>query len=92
MKIHPNVDSSFIRHLIWDEDNCNLAVMFTSGSMWIYYNIHSFHYERLLTAPSIGGYFNTHIRNLYNSDKLPYNDALSFINGVHFAQEEQEEE
>ncbi len=64
------VDSSFISHAIFDEDKRHLIIVFASGSIWAYKDVSFEIYNRLICAPSIGAYFNTTIRNKYESVPL----------------------
>ncbi len=59
------IDSSFMKHVAFDESNSSLIVTFASGSIWIYHKITLDIYKGLIAAPSIGGYFNSVIRNKY---------------------------
>ncbi len=64
------VDSSFIKHLSFDEQTNFLIVSFASGSIWLYKSITLEVYNRLISAPSFGNYFNTNIRNKYESEVI----------------------
>ena len=67
-------DSSFIKAVIWNINTETLAVIFSSGSIWVYYNVPENVYEELASAESTGKYFNTTIRDVYQSEKV--NDKL----------------
>jgi len=60
-------DSSFIQTAIWDSQSKILLIKFKSGSFWSYYNIDQQIYESLISAKSIGGYFNKNIKDKYTS-------------------------
>jgi hypothetical protein len=66
------LDSSFIQKVIWDKSNETLMVLFSTGSIWAYYNVPFEIYENLLAAESHGKYFNLNIRNIFEAEKLGY--------------------
>lgn len=66
---HPNA-SSVIKHLAWDSSSETLAVMFHSGSIWIYRNISIDSFQNLKEAKSLGAYFNKNIRDICPSTKV----------------------
>lgn len=47
-----------------------LEVEFTDGTVYEYYNVPAFVFERLLQAPSIGKFFHAEIRSSYANSKL----------------------
>jgi hypothetical protein len=65
-------DSSFLKKVIWDRSNETLIVLFSTGSIWGYYNVPFEIYENLLAAESHGKYFNLNIRNIFEAEKLGY--------------------
>jgi hypothetical protein len=65
-------DSSFLKKVIWDRSNETLIVLFSTGSIWGYYNVPFEIYENLLAAESHGRYFNLNIRNMFEAEKLGY--------------------
>jgi len=73
--------SSFIFACIWNIEYKTLAVLFRSGSIWVYYNVPEQVYEELITSESTGNYFNTNIRNVYESEKLNINLKAKTSNG-----------
>lgn len=70
-------DSSFIKHISWDSDFFNLAVQFSTGTVWIYYNVPENVYKALITATSVGSYFNKNIRDNYPSERYSYPSSTS---------------
>lgn len=58
-----NIDSSAITSLAWDPDYDILYVYFPTGSSWIYHSVDYDKYNALITAISVGSFFNTQIRN-----------------------------
>lgn len=62
--------SSFIKHLIYDEEDQRLAVLFNSLSLWVYHQVPLEIYQSLITAESAGNFFNLNIRNFYDSKKI----------------------
>ena len=64
------VDSAFIKHLAYDEKSSSLIVSFASGSIWLYKAITMETYNRLISSPSTGNYFNTNIRNKHESEVI----------------------
>ena len=61
----PYVESSAVSFVHYDEVAAELHVQFTSGRAYVYYGVPRRVYEGLMRAPSIGVYFNAHIRNRY---------------------------
>jgi hypothetical protein len=61
------VDSSVISVVIYDVEEEVLAIQFLSGSVWIYFDVSLEVYDELISAKSVGNYFNHHIRNFYAS-------------------------
>lgn len=61
------IDSSFMKHVAWDEKTHNLIVTFASGSIWLYERVPQSVYKTLISSESVGAYFNKNIRNHYNS-------------------------
>lgn len=59
------VESSIIRSVGYDEQKETLEVEFNSGSIYDYDKVPRQEYEEMMSAPSHGAYFNTHIRDAY---------------------------
>ncbi len=64
------IDSSFIKHLAYDQTLKILIVSFASGSIWSYKSIPFKVYNEFSNAESVGNYFNTKIRNKYEAEVL----------------------
>lgn len=74
-------DSSFIFACLWNIEYQTLAVLFKTGSIWVYYNVPEEVYEELITAESTGNYFNSNIRNVYEAEKIDLKLKASTNNG-----------
>lgn len=61
----PYVESSAVSFIHYDEVAAELHVQFSTGRAYVYYGVPRRIYDGLMRAPSIGVYFNTHIRNRY---------------------------
>lgn len=64
------VDSSFIKHISWDNKTKNLIVTFGSGSIWLYKKVTRKKYKELCEANSLGVYFNKNIRNSHKGTPI----------------------
>lgn len=73
---HEATSSSFIKYLAWDSSAELLAVVFRSGSFWLYEGVDISVYDCLIQSPSVGNYFNKHIRDHYPSQKVLYTHPL----------------
>ena len=65
------VDSSVIATIGYSPDDCVLEVEFHSGRVYQYFDIPVEEYEKLMTASSIGRYFNRKIRDEYRRQEVP---------------------
>lgn len=81
MPVHSHFyrDSSFIEHVSWDSDFQNLAIKFSTGTVWIYYNVSQDTYKSLIQAKSVGSYFNKNIRDHYPSERYAYASEVSSL-------------
>lgn len=61
--------SSVMRTILYDITHSALIVHFNSGTVWIYWDVPLEVYDGLISADSVGNYFNTHVRNFYNSEQ-----------------------
>jgi hypothetical protein len=61
----PYVDSSAVSFIHYDEVAAELHVVFTSGRAYVYYGVPCRVYDAMRKAPSVGVYFNAHIRDNY---------------------------
>jgi lysyl-tRNA synthetase class 2 len=61
--------SNVIKSFDYDEKTQTLRVEFNSGSVYKYHDVPESVYQALKIAPSVGQYFNTHIREKYGQDR-----------------------
>ncbi len=61
--------SNVIKSFDYDEKTQTLRVEFNSGSVYKYHDVPENVYQALKIAPSVGQYFNTHIREKYGQDR-----------------------
>lgn len=61
--------SNVIKSFDYDEKTQTLRVEFNSGSIYKYRDVPVVVYQELKAAPSVGQYFNTHIREKYGQDR-----------------------
>ena len=66
----PDVSSSVMRHVDYDEDGRRLFVTFTTGRVYGYDDVPASVYEALLNAPSKGEFFNAEIKDCYQTWRL----------------------
>ena len=57
--------SSVIRHMIYQPDLEELEIWFVSGRRYVYFGVPEPVYLALRDAPSLGEFFNAHIRDRY---------------------------
>jgi hypothetical protein len=89
------VDSSFIKHLAYDEKSNSLIVSFASGSIWLYKSVTLEIYNRLIASPSLGNYFNTNIRNKYESEviaRVGKSSIIIYSKGEELGEEKEQKE
>jgi|688.fasta_scaffold1537790_1 hypothetical protein len=67
------IESSFIIKASWYTDAEILAITFTSGSIWMYYDVSYEVFMDFMRAKSHGSYFNKNIRNAYFGEKISQN-------------------
>jgi hypothetical protein len=65
-------DSSFIKSIGWSSLAMTLVIEFKSGSIWAYHRVPKKVYESLISAPSVGNYFNLTIRDTYSSERISF--------------------
>lgn len=58
----PKVISSNIAEVDYDENTCTVTVLFHSGDKYEFYRVPKGIYDRMLTAKSVGKYFNLYIK------------------------------
>jgi hypothetical protein len=59
------VSSSNILSIGYDDVSETLEVEFKNGTIYHYFNVPALIGEQLMSAPSVGTYFNANIRNVY---------------------------
>jgi len=65
-----SVKSSNLSKVGYDEEQQLLVVEFHSGASWKYSDVTRTEYDALMSAPSIGSHFHTHIRSSKTATKL----------------------
>ncbi|WP_132833697.1 KTSC domain-containing protein [Sphingomonas sp. PP-CC-3G-468] len=65
-----SVSSSNIASIGYDEPTSLLEVEFLNGGIYHYFNVPSFVYEQLISAPSHGIYLNTNIKPNYQCARV----------------------
>ena len=65
-----HVASSNIAEIGYEPETQTLEILFHRGSLYQYFNVPEFHYERLIQAASIGSYFNAEIRGKFQEERL----------------------
>jgi hypothetical protein len=69
MKRQP-VTSSLIQSVGYDPARNVLELEFASGAIYEYEDVSEETYKRLLSADSLGAYFNTEIKDAYHTEKI----------------------
>lgn len=64
-------NSSVIRSADYDPDALILDVTFTTGRNYTYFDVPEWKYDELVTASSVGEYFNAHIRDQHPFRERP---------------------
>lgn len=62
--------SSNLAEVGYDSDLETLEVQFKSGGIYQYFNVPAFMYERLMSADSLGRFFNAEIKGHYPEAKV----------------------
>lgn len=62
--------STVLKAFDYDKETQTLRVEFKNGSVYNYHDVSEKEYQGLKGAPSIGQYFNTHIREKYGQDRV----------------------
>lgn len=65
-----SVASSNLAEVGYDSDLETLEVQFKSGGIYQYFNVPVFMYERLMSADSLGRFFNAEIKGHYPEAKV----------------------
>lgn len=63
--IRTPVTSSTILSVGYDDLTFVLEAEFTSGQIYQYFDVPRAHFDAMLTAGSVGAYFNANIRNVF---------------------------
>jgi KTSC domain len=66
----PHVDSSVIEAVHYEPATAELTITFHSGRRYVYFAVPRGVSDALLAAPSIGGYFNAHIRDHFRYRRI----------------------
>jgi lysyl-tRNA synthetase class 2 len=61
--------SAVLKSFDYDKETKTLRVEFNNGSVYKYHDVPDSVYQELKIAPSVGQYFNTHIREKYGQDR-----------------------
>ncbi len=61
--------SNVIKDIDYDDKTQTLRVVFNNGSVYKYLDVPEKVYRELMSAPSVGQYFNSHIREKYGCDR-----------------------
>lgn len=64
------VNSTNISHIGYSEDDMLLKVRFQSGAEYEYYEVPKKIFENMLTATSVGVYFNSFVKHKYGYEKV----------------------
>lgn len=69
MKLTP-VDSSVLAAVGYERATLRLRTQLTSGAVYDYFAVPPWIHDALMRAPSLGGYYNKHIRDRYRYEKV----------------------
>lgn len=64
------VKSSAISAVDYDPKGATLKIAFASGDTWHYTPVPADLHQRMMKAPSIGGFFHQHIRKNFTGTKI----------------------
>ena len=64
------VTSTNIASIGYEPDSETLEIEFKTSGVYQYFNVPTFMHERLMTANSVGIFFNAEIKNVYPCSKL----------------------
>lgn len=68
--IRQPVASTRVKAVGYDRDREAMEVEFTDGTVFCYHGVSRETYVNLLTAASIGKFFNVHIRDVYDYERV----------------------
>jgi hypothetical protein len=60
-----SVTSSNVASVGWDRETSTLEVEFTSGAIYQYFDVREDVFRELISAASVGKYFNEHVKGNY---------------------------
>ena len=66
----PLVESSAINFVQYEPVTAELTVTFNSGRRYVYFAVPRGVSDALIAAPSVGAYFNAHIRDRYRFHRV----------------------
>jgi KTSC domain len=66
----PHVESSAIAFVHYEPATAELTITFNSGKRYVYFAVPRGVSDALLAAPSVGAYFNAHIRDRYRFRRI----------------------
>ncbi|EKE18703.1 MAG: hypothetical protein ACD_9C00258G0004 [uncultured bacterium] len=68
--LRKNVTSSNVKSVGYETDTETLEIEFHSGGIYQYFRVSEYVYNLLMSASSIGGYFDEHIKDRYHFNKI----------------------
>lgn len=66
----PEVASAAIKRIYYSTRRHELFVAFTSGRVYVYFDVPPVAYDAFRDAPSLGRHFNLHVRDHYRFQEL----------------------
>lgn len=66
----PHVESSVIEAVHYEAATAELTITFNSGRRYVYFAVPRRVSDALIAAPSVGIYFNAHIRDRYRYRRI----------------------
>ena len=66
----PLVESSVIDFVRYEPATAELTITFNSGNRYVYFAVPRGVSDALIAAPSVGAYFNAHIRDQYRYRRI----------------------
>lgn len=67
--IHKKIKSSMLDSVAYDPVTKTMEVLFLNGTKYHYHDVHPFHHESLMRAPSSGKYLTSVIQKKYTYNK-----------------------
>ncbi|MGQ3284179.1 KTSC domain-containing protein [Bosea sp. (in: a-proteobacteria)] len=65
-----SVTSSNLASVGYEPETETLEIEFIKSGVYQYYNVPAFMYERMMSADSVGKFFNAEIKNVYAESKM----------------------